>query len=59
MPFLRRYGFSTVYNGGAEPEKSRGRPRGGETQEAPTSDKDHSVGAGVNGPIMASVVIWP
>ncbi|EGF58029.1 conserved domain protein [Actinomyces sp. oral taxon 170 str. F0386] len=59
LPFLRQPGFSAAYNGAAKPEKSRGRLRAGATRKTPASDKDHSVGAGVSGPIMTPTVISP
>jgi len=59
LPFLRRHGFSAVYNGGGKPEKSRVSAQAGATQEASRSDKDHSVGAGVKALVMTPFVISP
>jgi len=59
LPFLRRHTFSAIYNGRSKPDKSRNRIC---IEAAPTLliyDKNHSVGAGVDGPIMAVIVIWP
>ena len=46
MPFLRRHGFSSAYNGGAMQEKSPGVTRVGASRETPISDKDHDIDVG-------------